>query len=400
MSSRIAWLLLLINLLITGAGFWLSARNGFPNGPLLQVMFVVTLATMSAVGLLIISRQFQNLIGWLLITAGISASLFLFSSEYARLALSSPNRILPFGLVLAWISQWIWIVYVWPIGVGLPMLYPEGRLLSPRWRPLAWFSAVYIVLTIFIDAFTPGPLAGYEAYVNPVGIPALENFPEGMRQALDILAFPLILLAAFSLFLRFRRASGEVRAQIKWFFYAVSLLLVWVFYGVGSGLGIFPVLPSWISSMIFGLLVALLSVAIGIAILKYRLYDIDLIIRRTLVYSALTATLGLVYFGGVVLLQSIFRAVGGQQSAIAIVVSTLTIAVLFTPLRRRIQNGIDRRFYRQKYDAEKVIARFSTILRDEVDLEKLSSALLAAVEETMQPERASLWLRQTADRTT
>jgi hypothetical protein len=191
-----------------------------------------------------------------------------------------------------------------------------------------------------------------------------------------------------------------VRAQIKWFFYAVSLLLVWVFYGVGSGLGIFPVLPSWISSTIFGLLVALLSVAIGIAILKYRLYDIDLIIRRTLVYSALTATLGLVYFGGVVLLQSIFRAVGGQQSAIAIVVSTLTIAVLFTPLRRRIQNGIDRRFYRQKYDAEKVIARFSTILRDEVDLEKLSSALLAAVEETMQPERASLWLRQTADRTT
>jgi hypothetical protein len=152
--------------------------------------------------------------------------------------------------------------------------------------------------------------------------------------------------------------------------------------------------------MIFGLLVALLSVAIGIAILKYRLYDIDLIIRRTLVYSALTATLGLVYFGGVVLLQSIFRVVGGQQSAIAIVVSTLTIAVLFTPLRRRIQKGIDRRFYRQKYDAEKVIARFSTILRDEVDLEKLSSALLAAVEETMQPERASLWLRQTADRTT
>ena len=400
MGSRIAWLLLLINLLLTGAGFWLSARNGFPNGPLLQVMFVVTLATMSAVGLLIISRQFQNLIGWLLITAGISASLFLFSSEYARLALSSPNRILPFGLVLAWISQWIWIVYVWPIGVGLPMLYPEGRLLSPRWRPLAWFSAVYIVLTIFIDAFTPGPLAGYEAYVNPAGIPALENFPEGMRQALDLLAFPLILLAAFSLFLRFRRASGEVRAQIKWFFYAVSLLLVWIFYGAGSGLGIFPVLPSWISSMIFGLLVALLSVAIGIAILKYRLYDIDLIIRRTLVYSVLTGILGLVYFGGVVLLQSIFRAVGGQQSAIAIVVSTLTIAVLFTPLRRRIQNGIDRRFYRQKYDAEKVIARFSTILRDEVDLEKLSNALLAAVEETMQPERASLWLRQTADRTT
>ena len=400
MGSRIAWLLLIINLLITGAGFWLSARNAFPNGPLLQVMLVVTLATMSAVGLLIISRQFQNLIGWLLITAGISASLLLFSSEYARLALSSPNRILPFGLVLAWISQWIWIVYVWPIGVGLPMLYPEGRLLSPRWRPLAWFSAVYIVLTIFIDAFTPGPLAGYEAYVNPAGIPALENFPEGMRQALDILAFPLILLAAFSLFLRFRRASGEVRAQIKWFFYAVSLLLVWVLYGVGSGLGIFPVLPSWISSMIFGLLVALLSVAIGIAILKYRLYDIDLIIRRTLVYSVLTGILGLVYFGGVVLLQSIFRAVGGQQSAIAIVVSTLTIAVLFTPLRRRIQNGIDRRFYRQKYDAEKVIARFSTILRDEVDLEKLSNALLAAVEETMQPERASLWLRQTADRTT
>jgi hypothetical protein len=193
--------------------------------------------------------------------------------------------------------------------------------------------------------------------------------------------------AVLSLFVRFRRARGDVRQQIKWFASAAALTLAWISVaeqqsGAIVALSALLVIPS-------------IPIATGIAILRYRLYDIDLIINRTLVYGSLTVMLALIYFGGVATIQAIFRALTSQeqQPQLAVVVSTLLIAALFNPLRRRIQSFIDRRFYRRKYDARKTLEAFSAKLRDETDLNALSDDLVGVVAETMQPAHVSLWLR-------
>ncbi|HEY3232269.1 MAG TPA: hypothetical protein VGJ87_23760, partial [Roseiflexaceae bacterium] len=229
---------------------------------------------------------------------------------------------------------------------------------------------------------------------NPVGIAGLAG-ASGFVQGLIEGPFGLTIVAAcaISVLVRFRRAQGIERQQIKWFAYAAGVLIV-----VGT-LGTFlPFLPGLLKDVLFTFAVGSLPVAVGIAILRYRLYDIDLIIRRTLVYGVLTAVLALVYLGSVVLLQVIFRALTGETSQAAIVASTLAIAALFTPLRRRIQTTIDRRFYRRKYDAAKTLAAFSAQLRDEVDLNALTGELLAVIAETIQPAHVSLWLREAPHR--
>jgi hypothetical protein len=193
-----------------------------------------------------------------------------------------------------------------------------------------------------------------------------------------------------SLVVRFRRARGDVRQQIKWFASAAALTLVWILlFGQASLRG----LPGVIVALSGLLVIASIPIATGIAILRYRLYDIDLIINRTLVYGSLTVTLVALYFGGIAVLQRAFVLLTGQQSTLAVVASTLLIAALFTPLRRRIQGFIDRRFYRRKYDAAKTLEAFSTKLRDETDLEALNNDLVGVVRETMQPAHVTLWLR-------
>jgi hypothetical protein len=195
--------------------------------------------------------------------------------------------------------------------------------------------------------------------------------------------------AVISLVVRYRRARGDVRQQIKWFASAAALTVVWLFVFQQSTRG----LPEAIVALSGLLVIASIPIATGIAILRYRLYDIDRIINRTLVYGSLTVTLVALYFGGIVVLQRAFVLLTGQQSTLAVVASTLLIAALFTPLRRRIQGFIDRRFYRRKYDARKTLEAFSTKLRDETDLEALNNDLVGVVRETMQPAHVSLWLR-------
>jgi hypothetical protein len=279
--------------------------------------------------------------------------------------------------------------------VFLPLLFPDGHPPSNRWRPVGWLGGLSIGLAVVSSMILLWPERG----------PALVTGDESPSHEVQVLvvfvAVPMMLLAGLgaviSLFVRFRRAREEERKQIKWFASAAALTLVWMLvFGVIveellSGGGGLPEVTIALSGL---LVIPSIPIATGIAILRYRLCDIDRIINRTLVYGALTAMLALIYFGGVATTQAIFRALTGQeqQPQLAVVVSTLVIAALFMPLRRRIQSFIDRRFYRRKYDAANTLEAFSAKLRDETDLDALSDDLTSVVRETMQPAQVSLWL--------
>ena len=290
----------------------------------------------------------------------------------------------------------------------LLLLFPDGRLPSRKWRPLAWLSGAVIALLGVVNVLAPGRLASQEGVRNPFGI---EGAP-WLFDAAVILSLPLaacVLASAASLVLRYRRSGGEVRVQIKWIALAGSITGTLVFVGIMAGLLLLPesmapegiegAPPLWLQLLMYALTLSFagVPVAIGFAVLKYRLYDIDLIINRALVYGSLTAMLALVYVGGVVGLQAILRAVTGQESTLAVVASTLAIAALFRPLRRRVQGFVDRRFYRRKYDAAKTLAAFNARLREETNLDSLSNDLVGVARGTVQPAHVSLWLRPDAD---
>ena len=272
----------------------------------------------------------------------------------------------------------------------LPLLFPDGHPPSHRWRPVAWLGGLSIGLTVVLYTIVYWPERG-PALVTGDEMPS--HASHVLQVLVDFIAFPMMLVglgAVISVLVRFRRARGDERQQIKWFASAAALSLLWIIVFGQSTRG----LPEAIVALSFLLVIPSIPIATGIAILRYRLYDIDLIINRTLVYGSLTLMLALVYFGGVTVTQALFTALTGQeeQPQLAIVVSTLVIAALFTPLRRRIQSFIDRSFYRRKYDAAKTLEEFSMKLRDDTDLDALSDDLVGVVRETMQPAHVSLWL--------
>jgi hypothetical protein len=286
------------------------------------------------------------------------------------------------------------------LAIYLPLLFPNGRLPSRRWRPLAWLSGAVIVLGSVGIALAPGPVEELGGVCNPFG---LEGAPWVAYAAVVVPLLPVCVLAsAVSLVLRYRRSGGEERQQIKWIAFAASFVGLVALITVVSTLMFAPesletagTQPLWLELLqdVELLSLAGVPVAVGFAILRHRLYDIDVVINRTLVYGSLTAVLVAVYFGSVVVLQYIFRALSGGESQLAIVASTLVMAALFNPLRRRVQAFVDRRFYRRKYDAAKTLAAFSAKLRDETDLEALNNELVEVVRETMQPAHVSFWLR-------
>jgi len=293
-------------------------------------------------------------------------------------------------------TEWIWAPGLGLILVFLPLLFPDGRPPSHRWRPVGWLGGLSIGLICVLTSIVLWPERG-PALVRPGAFASeVEEWRSALLDWMYTLALPLLLLAGFgaviSLLVRFRRARGDERQQIKWFASAAALSLVWISVFGQSNFG---GLPGAIVALSVLLVITSIPVATGIAILRYRLYDIDLLINRTLVYGSLTAMLALLYFGGVATTQAIFGALSGQeeQPQLAVVVSTLAIAALFTPLRRRIQGFIDRRFYRRKYDARKTLEAFSAKLRDETDLDALRDDLVGVVGETMQPAHVSMWLR-------
>jgi hypothetical protein len=351
------------------------------------------------VGALIASRRPENPIGWLCLADGFLWMTTNMLDYYSVYGMAKPGS-LPFPLGAAAINNWLWVPSVGLLATYVFLLFPNGRLTSRRWRPLAWLSGVVIVSVSIGVMLSPETLDMPRGIRNPFG---LEAAPWVTTVAYAILPLlPMCMFAsAVSLVLRYRRSKGDERQQIKWIAFAASLVALTYLIAMVASF----VHPSeawttvgsvwWLNLLTIAALLSFVTIpiAVGFAVLKYRLYDIDLIINRTLVYGSLTVTLVALYFGGIVVLQRVFVLLTGQQSTLAVVASTILIAALFTPLRQRIQSFIDRRFYRSKYDAAKTLEAFSVQLRDETDLDALSDDLVGVVRETMQPAYVSLWLR-------
>jgi hypothetical protein len=351
------------------------------------------------VGALIASKHPHNPIGWIMLADGLLWMLRDMFTYYSVYGVAKPGSV-PFPVGLAGVNHWLWVPAGGLLGTYLLLLFPDGKLPSRRWRSLAWLSGAVIVLLSIGVILTPEPLENLGEIRNPFGLGAVPWLTTAGYVVLPLL--PLCILAsALSLVMRYRRSGGEEREQIKWIAFAASVVgLLYMIalvssFIVPSEIWFAAGLPLWLDFLEYAALLSFTTVpiAMGFAVLRYRLYDINILINRTLVYGSLTAALVTLYFGGIVVLQRLFVLLTGQQSTLAVVASTLLIAALFNPLRRRIQSFIDRRFYRAKYDARKTLEVFSSKLRDETDLEALSGDLIGVVRETMQPAHVSLWLR-------
>jgi hypothetical protein len=394
-AAWLAWSLVALSLALLLGGIALSraASSTVPDLPFggetddgSVIANLVTLLPFSVVGAIIASRQPRNAIGWLFCSVGVTIGLNSFAGDYAEFWLASGFGPDSLGETAAWLSSWSWILLVYVPMSFLLLLFPDGRLPSRRWRPVAWGVALGTAGGVVGYALRAGPLVDFPHIANPYGVDGPVVGVVGV--AGSIVAAGSMVASAVSLIIRLRRAGSVERQQIKWLAYGGAVMVG--ILGAGGLITLWSV-PASIVVMSVSLLG--LPVFTGIAIVRYRLYDIDLLINRTLVYGALTAMLVLVYLGGVVFLQYLFRTLAGGESQLAVVASTLAIAALFEPLRRRVQVFIDRRFYRRKYDARKTLEAFSTKLRDETDLDALSDDLVGVVRDTMQPAYASLWLR-------
>src|SRR5215203_5942926 len=350
---------------------------------------LITLLPFSVVGAIIASRQPRNAVGWLFCGVGVTLGLNSFTGDYAEFWLASGFGMTSLGELAAWFSSWLWYLLIFvPLSLLL-LLFPDSRLPSPRWRPVAWGVALGTAGGVVGNALRAGPLVDFPQIANPYGVDSSIVGMVGV--AGSIVAGGSMMGSAVSLIVRLRRSGRVERQQIKWLAYGGAVMVGGVCAG---GLAIPWNVP--VSIVIMSVSLLGLPVFTGIAIVRYHLYDIDILINRTLVYATLTATLTLVYFGGVAGLQRLLSPVMGEDNGLAVVASTLLIAALFNPLRRRIQAFIDKRFYRRKYDARKTLESFSAKLRDETDIQQLNSELITVVQETMQPAHVSLWLRRPA----
>jgi hypothetical protein len=314
-----------------------------------------------------------------------------FADGYAAYTLFHEPGALPAGPFAAGLAHFVFEGGGLLFGsfVFVLLLFPDGRLPSRRWRAVAWLAAVVAALFQLVTAVEPGDLPGFPGVENPLGVGVVGPVVRAAEAPLLLVFLGTLLAAAASLVVRFRRSRGPARQQLKWFAGAgVFLALAWAtrgFWWLGG-----PVDGETALGLLFVLPLMAIPGAVGIAILRYRLWDIDRIINRTVVYGILTAALGGVYAGVVVGMGTV---VG--RSSVVVAVSTLLVAALFRPARRWVQGLIDRRFYRQKYDAARALEAFTTRLREEVDLDSLTSDLMGVVRSTMQPAHASLWLAET-----
>jgi hypothetical protein len=384
-SRRFAWGLVALAVLLLSVAevFALSAGTGVELGD--PFVWGIALA-FSVVGAMIVSRQPDNAIGWIFLWTGVAAGIGSLASSYADYWVDNRNGPVLLGKTAAWYGDLSWMPFILVPSTFLLLLFPDGRPLSRRWRRVAWCAALGITGLFVAQGLHAGRLEDYPQLMNPYGVHSSVIDPLiGLSYLLVVVA---IVSSPASLVLRFRRARDELRHQIKWLAFAgavaVATLIVSLLLSDVVGAAVAN------SAIMLGVLG--LPLATGIAILRYRLYDIDVVINRTLVYGALTATLGAAYLGCVLLLQLVLNGVT-RGSGLAVAVSTLAVAALFRPARARIQAVVDRRFFRRKYDAAQTLEEFSARLRDQIDLGTLNAELSSVVHDTLQPAHVSVWLR-------
>lgn len=369
----------------SGGGFWANAA------------FILAVFPFPLTGILIVTRRLENRIGWLLLAIGVGWGLTNVSSysDYAILL----HHPLPGAAALAAIGGATWVIPIGLTGTFLILLFPDGRLPGPRWRIVARIAGWAIVAGLVVGLLTPGPMksGGYPHTDNPFGVGALGGVLDGLH--LVILLIPAMMVAAaVSLIVRFRRSHGIARQQVKWLAAGAGLVAITYLIIETTSVTVAPEgthAPTWLLVLQGCALVSfgLIPTAIGIAILRYRLFDIDRLVRRTLVYAALVACLALIYLAGVFVLESAVRTVSGSSSTLAVTLSTLAVAAAFQPLRRRIQATVDRRFYRARYDAALTLEAFSARMRGEIDLETLTGDVVSVVRDALHPSHATVWLR-------
>jgi len=378
-AARLAWTLWAAFVALIGLTLWQIARGTGDD----DEAFALLLAGYATVGALIAARRPRNAVGWLLLAIAITFGAQAFGETYV----GDPDN--PGRAAIGWTATCLWHVWFALTGIFLPLVFPDGRLPSPRWRWVAHLGVAAVALSAAGAAFKPGDLGLSARVENPLGVGG--DVAAAAEVGGTALAAAGFVLAAASLAVRFRRSRGRERQQLKWFALVgllIGAMLVLALVGLvaprGAGEAIGAV--GWFSFL--ALTVVGVPAATGIAILRHRLYDIDLVIRRTLVYGALTATLGGAYAGSVLLL-----GLALAESDVAVAGATLTVAALFRPARGRIQALVDRRFYRARYDAQRTLDAFAARLRDEVDLDALGRDLRAVARETVAPRSVSLWLR-------
>jgi hypothetical protein len=394
--AGLAWLLCGASLTLGVLGLVLESLNGHLITDTSVVGIALLAIAFPLVGAVVAARRPHNPLGWIFCAIGVLYGLTVTGEAYGIYTLRTAPGSLPGGGLMSWLGNWAWAPALGLLMTFALLLFPDGRLPSRRWRPVAWLSALSIAMIC-------GPGAAWSWPQR--GLALLESNQEGLETAprlvgpLVLAGYPLMLVCGLAsvvaLLVRFRRSRGVERQQLKWFTFAgavtfASLVLIvtpsqagWI--GPVNPLVSLPVLVS-------------MPVGAGVAILRYRLYEIDRLINRTLVYGLLTAVLGLGYAGVVLVLGQLFGGVTSDLPSWVIAGATLAVAALFQPARRRIQALVDRRFNRRRYNAAKTIEAFSARLRDEIDLDTLSAELLAVVNQTMQPTQASLWLRPPASR--
>lgn len=374
--------------LATGALVWLALSWGapLPDAWGFRGYAIVHAIGFTAVGAIVALRRPANAIGWLLLGAGFVAALGAFALEYGIYAIVGRAVALPGGVFGAWLGSWTWVLYVVGGLEFVVLLFPDGRLLSTRWRPVGWATILLVLVTSAFMAFKPGPLQA-AAYTDNPFTPISSLLADTLGVIAVASMLPVAGGATWSLVLRFHRSTGIERAQIKWLaFSAVPL--------VGAGFAS-AVLPDKLGQVLAVFLQLSVPVAVGIAVLRYRLYDIDVLINRALVYGTTTAAIGVAFFAGIVVLQAILRPLT-SGSELAVAASTLVCFALFQPLRRRVQSAVDRRFYRSRYDASRTLDAFTSRLASEVDLDAVGAELADAVAATVRPAHVSLWLRKPA----